>query len=157
MKHKAIKIAFSAMVASVSVYLGEMIIPIIILAVAMIADYISGVAAAWFTGTLNSKTGKHGAVKKVCYMFLVVAAGIIDWVIASGIAAVGIETGLNYYFGIMVTVWLILNELLSILENCVEIGIPVPAFIKPVADRLKGNLESSKNLTNMDGINEELR
>ena len=141
MKTKAIKIAFSAMVASVSVYLGEMIIPMIILAVAMIADYISGVAAAWFTGTLNSKIGKHGAIKKVCYMFLVIAAGIIDWIIASGISAVGIATGLNYYFGITVAVWLILNELLSILENCVEIGVPIPTFIKPVADRLKDKLE----------------
>lgn len=140
MKTKAVKMVFSALVASVSIYFCEMAVPLVILTVAMIADYISGVVAAWFTGTLNSKTGKHGAIKKVCYMFLVITAGIIDWIITSGISAVGAEINLNFYFGITVAVWLILNELLSILENCVQIGIPVPGFIKPLADKLKNNI-----------------
>jgi toxin secretion/phage lysis holin len=137
MKNKIIKISVSAIAASVSAYFKAMLIPAAMLIAAMLIDYISGVAAAWFSGTLNSKTGKHGAVKKVCYMILVVAAGIIDWVICCGLAGIGIEYELKYYFGLVVTIWLILNELLSILENCTRIGIPIPGFIKPVAMRLK--------------------
>ena len=137
MKDKIIKFALSAAAASASVYFKKMAAPALILLAAMTADYVSGVAAAWFEGTLNSKVGKKGAVKKVCYMLLVVAAGIIDWVIACGLSEIGIEFRLNFYFGMIVCIWLIINELLSILENCVKIGLPIPKFIKPLAERLK--------------------
>ena len=50
---------------------------------------------------------------------------------------IGVYYSVKYYFGMLVTIWLILNELLSILENCTIIGLPIPAFIKPLAKRLK--------------------
>lgn len=143
MRENILKAVLSAVIALLSAYFSVMLIPLAVLFFAMIADYISGVAAAWFCGTLNSKAGKHGAVKKVCYMLLVAAAGIIDWVIYRGLSQVGIEYSVRYYFGLLVTVWLILNEILSILENCTRIGLPVPAFIKPLAKRLKILVEES--------------
>lgn len=134
---KPIYLILSCMGAAAGVYLKVMLMPVFVLVGAMAADYISGTIAAWISGTLNSKTGKRGAVKKVCYMFLVVLAGIMDWVIGYGLGQIGISFEVKYYFGLLVTIWLILNECLSIIENCTIIGIPVPKFIKPIADRLK--------------------
>ena len=136
-RDKLLKFVLSCAAASASIYFKKLFAPVAMLIFAMVADYISGITAAWFEGTLNSKTGKKGAVKKVCYMLLVVASGIIDWVIAGGLAQIGIELTLNFYFGTVVTIWLILNELLSILENCTRIGLPIPKFIKPLAEKLK--------------------
>lgn len=137
MRDKIVKFILSCAAASLSLYFKRLFAPVLMLIIAMVADYLSGITAAWFEGNLNSKTGKKGAVKKVCYMLLVVAAGIIDWVIISGFTQIGIELTFNFYFGTVVTIWLILNELLSILENCTRIGLPIPKFIKPLAERLK--------------------
>lgn len=144
MREKIAKLILSFAGAAISVYFRAMLVPVVVLIGAMTADYISGVAAAWLNGTLNSKTGKHGAVKKVCYMFLVVIAGIIDWIIGYGLSRIGISYEVNYYFGLLVTIWLILNECLSIIENCTVMGIPVPKFIKPIASRLKLLVEDTQ-------------
>lgn len=141
MKNKILKLLISTLAASASVYFRKMAVPIAVLAAAMAADYISGTAAAWFEGTLSSKQGKRGAVKKVCYLFLVIAAGLIDWVIAFGFKEIGINLTLSFYFGTVVTIWLIINELLSILENSVRIGLPIPTFLKPLSERLKITVE----------------
>ena len=143
-KERILKLTLSATAATLGMYLREMIIPVTVLLLTMIADYISGVMAAWVTGSLNSKTGKHGAIKKVGYMFLVIVAGIIDWVIYYGLSKIGIEYDVHYYFGLLVAVWLILNELLSILENCTKMGLPIPKFIEPVAKKLKHMVENGK-------------
>lgn len=141
MKNKILKFVFSAAAASVSLYFKQLFVPIAVLVAAMAADYVSGVAAAWFEGNLNSNVGKKGALRKVCYMFLVVVAGIMDWIIICGCREVGIDISVKFYFGTVVAVWLILNELLSILENCTRIGLPIPKFIKPIAERLKTAVE----------------
>ncbi len=154
MKDKIIKISLSAIGASVSAYLNIMFIPIIVLVGSMLIDYISGVAAAWMTGTLNSRIGKHGALKKVCYMLLVITAGITDWVVHYGFLQIGIIYEVKYYFGLIVTIWLILNELLSILENCTTIGLPVPSFIKPIVMRLKILTENTTKTEEDDNAKE---
>ena len=145
LKENIIKAVLSGIIGAFGAYFGVMLIPLAVLFAAMAADYVSGVVAAWFSGTLNSRVGKRGAVKKVCYMFLVAAAGIIDWVIWRGMSQIGIEYSIKYYFGMLVTIWLILNELLSILENCTVIGLPVPSFLKPLAKRLKILVEESRS------------
>lgn len=143
MKSNIFKFILSAVAASLSIYFKKMLIPIIMLIVAMSADYVSGFIAAWFEGKLSSKAGKKGALRKVCYMFLVVVSGIIDWIIACGLSQIGITISFNFYFGTVVTIWLILNELLSILENCTRIGLPIPKFVKPLAEKLKIAVEES--------------
>ena len=35
----------------------------------------------------------------------------------------------SYCFGLIVAVWLIINELISILENLSELGTPIPPFL----------------------------
>lgn len=143
MKERIIKSALTIAITALSVYMRVMIVPLVMLIVAMAVDYISGVIAAWMLGELNSKTGKHGAIKKVCYMLLVVAAGIIDWVIYYGLNEIGVGYDTNYYFGLLVAIWLTLNEILSIIENCTRMGVPIPKFVKPIADRLKLLVENA--------------
>ena len=45
------------------------------------------------------------------------------------------------FFGLLVTIWLIINELISILENLGKIGVPIPPFLKKVINRLKISTE----------------
>jgi len=50
----------------------------------------------------------------------------------------------------IVIVWLIINELLSILENVAAIGGPVPAFLQKLLGRLKNAVEKKAEDENAD-------
>ncbi|MBQ2538385.1 MAG: phage holin family protein, partial [Ruminococcus sp.] len=44
-------------------------------------------------------------------------------------------------FGMMIAVWLIVNELLSILENLGRLGIPLPEFLVKAVERLRDGVD----------------
>lgn len=132
-----IQAIISAALAAFASYLGALAVPIIVLMVMMIIDYLSGMSAAWSEGTLSSKVGAKGIVKKVGYMALIAVAMGVDYLIYSGIVAANIEVGYNMWFGLLVAVWLIINEMISILENLSRLGVPIPEFLKKIIGRLK--------------------
>ena len=41
------------------------------------------------------------------------------------------------------TIWLVLNECISILENISEIGVPLPAFLMKLIEKLKKTVENT--------------
>ena len=41
----------------------------------------------------------------------------------------------------IITVWLIINELISILENLGEMGVPLPSFLTSMIKTLKSKVE----------------
>ena len=46
-----------------------------------------------------------------------------------------------YYFGLLVTVWITLNECISITENVARMGVKVPSFLQKVIEKLKCTTE----------------
>ena len=138
---KSLQAIMSAALAAFAVYMGALAVPIIVLMVMMIIDYLSGMSAAWVHGDLSSKVGAKGIVKKVGYMALIVVAMGVDYLIYSGFAAANIEVGYNMWFGLLVAVWLIINEMISILENLSKLGVPIPDFLTKIIQRLKNSAE----------------
>ena len=59
------KVFFSAAAAALVCYLQAMLVPLIILFVVMIADYISGIIKAYIKQELSSKIGKAGLLRKL--------------------------------------------------------------------------------------------
>ena len=138
---KSLQAIISAALAAFTVYMGALAVPIIVLMVMMIIDYLSGMSVAWSEGTLSSRVGAKGIVKKVGYMALIVVAMGVDYLIYSGITAANIEVGYNMWFGLLVAVWLIINEMISILENLSKLGVPIPDFLTKIIKRLKNSAE----------------
>ena len=64
-----------------------------------------------------------------------------DWLIYKGLRLVNVEIQLSYYMGVLVTVWLIINELISILENLGAVGVPLPGFLQKLIKRLKQTVD----------------
>ena len=141
MENRGLQAVLSAALAAFAVYMGALAVPIIVLMVMMIIDYLSGMSVAWSEGTLSSKVGAKGIVKKVGYMALIVVAMGVDYLIYSGIAAADINVGYNMWFGLLVAVWLIINEMISILENLSKVGVPVPKFLITIIEKLKISTE----------------
>lgn len=138
----------SAVFAGLLYYLGIVSIPIVMLVFAMIIDYITGMSAAWYNSELSSKKGIKGIVKKISYLALVAAAMIIDWLISQGLQQINIEFQYSVFFAVLVAVWLIINELISTLENLSRIGVPIPNFLKKIINRLKTTVDESEEKKN---------
>lgn len=141
MKENTWKALIAVIVGGLSAYMQQILIPLIVLAAVMVIDYMSGMLRAWAQEQLNSRIGVKGIVKKLCYLLLICVAGVVDWLIYSGLRKVGISLDFGFCFGLMVTIWLIVNELISILENLAMLEVPMPGFLTKIVKHLKNVVE----------------
>ena len=148
MRENAIKAAITGCFGTLCIYLGELVIPVIILAAVMLVDYGSGIAKAWIGGAVSSRVGIMGIVKKVGYLAVVATSMAVDILIKFGAEALGTEVNVSYIFALPVIIWLILNECISILENVSACGAPVPQFLLKAIGGLKNKVEEEKNEDN---------
>ncbi len=98
-----------------------------ILATVIVCDYISGVMCAVKNKALDSRVGREGLLKKSVTMLVVVVAHQVDVALGNDEDIVRNITALFY----------ISNELLSILENAGNIGIPLPGLLIEACEKLK--------------------
>lgn len=142
MEHeKTIKALISAVIAGLAAYAKVILVPLALLLIMMIVDYISGMSKAYINGEWSSKVGFKGIVKKVGYIGVVIVAAVMDWIIYGGLSGIGIDIKMSYYLGLIVTIWLLINECISVLENLGEIGVPLPTFLIKGIKKLQKNIE----------------
>ena len=141
MKENVVKGLVTLALASVWAYFRELAAPLAVLVAVMVMDYVTGMAEAWAGGTLSSRVGIMGIVKKLGYLFGVSVAVVADWVIQTAGEKAGMALDGFYMFGLLVTVWMILNECISILENISQLGVPLPGFLVKLVGRLKKTAE----------------
>ena len=141
MKEKTWQAVIAVALGGLSAYMRLMFVPLVVLIGVMIVDYMSGMLKAWGNDELSSKVGLRGIVKKLCYLMLVCVAGVVDWLIYSGLRQVGISLNFGFCFGLIVTIWLIINELISILENLEALKVPMPGFLSKIIKHLQTAVE----------------
>jgi len=142
-KQMLVKIAVVGIGGTITAYFNALLVPVVLLAAVMVMDYISGIISAWKDGCLNSRIGVVGIVKKVCYLLAIGVAIVTDLVISQALAKIGVDFTSSYLFGIIVTIWFVVNELISILENVNKIGVPLPPFLIKVIKKLKDTVENT--------------
>lgn len=145
MKDNIIQATISVAIGALISYFNILLIPILVLIAVMLIDYITGLTSAYRNGELKSKTGLIGILKKVSYLVLVAVGGVVDYLICSSLATAGFDFGVTYCCGLIVCVWLIINELISILENLSELGTPIPKFLVNIVHRLKDSVDDDTN------------
>ncbi len=144
-KQTTIQAVITAALAALTYYFSILAVPIIVLAIVMVIDYITGMVSAWHNSELSSKKGVFGIVKKLCYLALVCVGMGVDYLIYSALSQINVTVSYTIFFGILVAIWLIINELISILENLSRIGVPLPKFIVSVVSKLKNTVENTVN------------
>ena len=50
----------------------------------------------------------------------------------------------------VVAIWLICNEIISILENINDIGVTLPPFLQPIVKNLKSQVEQKTTIDNQE-------
>ncbi len=77
----------------------------------------------------NSKTGAKGALKKVLYWVVIYLAFYISKSFSEMGKLIGIDLNFFVIFGWFTLAVSLVNEIRSILENFVEMGVKVPSFL----------------------------
>ena len=150
----AIQAAASALAAYLSDRLGLLFPVLGLLLVAMILDYGTGMAAARVEALdhpgdpnfgWSSKKGARGIAKKVGYMCVIAVAMIVDYVLLYVAAQLGIAIPTTAFFGLLVAVWYLLNELLSITENAGRMGADVPEWLSQYIAVLRDKVDNTEH------------
>ena len=67
----------------------QLLVPVLVLLVVMVLDYITGMTKAWNAGELSSRVGLWGILKKVGYLVIVGVACVVDWLLRYGADSLG--------------------------------------------------------------------
>lgn len=127
-----IQLAFAGVGGWLGYFLGGCDGIIIALLLFVATDYITGVMCAVADKKLSSEVGFKGIFRKVLIFMLVGIANIIDvQVIKSGSV---LRTAVVFFY--------LSNEGLSLIENSVHLGLPVPEKLKAVLKQLNDKEEN---------------
>lgn len=153
----ATQVFLSAVIAWVSDRLGILYPVLCLLLCMMVLDYITGMLASkreaidhpsdpaygW-----SSKKGAKGIIKKVGYLCVIAAAMVMDYIILNVASTIGFKMPTSAFFGLLVAVWYVLNELLSIIENAGRMGADIPEWLTKYIASLKNKIdEEHGNIT----------
>ncbi len=92
-------------------------------------DYITGIIKARMTCRENSARGLLGIIKKVGYWVVIALAFFISFSFENMGSLIGINLGFMKMMGWFTLATFIMNEIRSILENLVILGVDVPKFL----------------------------
>lgn len=93
------------------------------------ADYLFGVWKAQKTGTLSSAKGAEGIKKKVSYWVVIGIAFMVGHVLTNLGQSVGLDLQFLQLIGWFTLAVYVMNELTSIVENLLVLGVEVPQVL----------------------------
>lgn len=123
---KTVQTGVSLIGCAIGYFLGNIDGLLISLVIFAVTDYVTGVIAAVYKKKLSSKVGFKGISKKLFIFIMVGVANIID---ANVIGQPALRTATIFFY--------MSNECLSIIENAVTIGLPIPDKFKQVLEQIR--------------------
>lgn len=123
-------------------FFGVLAIPLALLIPCNLIDYFTGMAASKMQGKrITSDKSFAGIVKKISMYVLIFVGYGIDCMIGYVTATFHIEMKFPLLFAAIVASWLVINELISITENCEATGVTIPV-LSPVLKFIKKKIET---------------
>ncbi len=93
----------------------------------MVLDYLTGVIRAWANKQVSSNVGLHGIARKSLILVVLIVGVLLDRLLNSD----------TWVFRTLIAYFYIANEGISLLENCVGLGLPIPQQLQDVLIQLK--------------------
>lgn len=93
----------------------------------MILDYITGVIRAFIKKEVSSNVGLIGIARKSLILVVLIVGVLLDRLLNEG----------TWVFRTLIAYFYIANEGISLLENCVGLGLPVPQKLQHTLIQLK--------------------
>lgn len=117
-------------------------LPFIVLFVSTTAmDIIAGLVVAFNEKKLCSKISRAGMMRKAIKLGTVMLAAVFDGVLPPiRMSLMGVELTLT--FAAIGCVWWLIHELLSIIEHCSKLGLPLPGRLRDALLIVKESLDA---------------
>lgn len=143
---RKVQVVVVGILAMITAWLGNLAIPVYILLACNVIDYITAlIAAPKREQVVDSLKGFRGIAKKVLMYCLIGIGWMLDILLNYAVVMVHPSFTEPYIIAIVVALWLVFNEMLSILENISDAGVPVPSFLRKLIKSLKKKTEDLGN------------
>lgn len=110
---------------------------LLILGLLTLLDFLSGIIAAYVSRTISEDVAYRGAVRKALPFLLVMAVALIEFSTLGTLQdRFGHEVTLPLNPTVLVTTFFAWGELVSMIRNAVEAGLPLPTFLRRLIGRL---------------------
>ena len=129
-----IKLVFAGILGGITYIFGGMDTVLKILIIMMAIDYITGVSAAICRKELCSSTGFNGRLKKAAILCIVACSHLLGNIL--GMAEIR-SAVIGFY---------IANESISIAENSISLGVPMPKKFIDILNKFKESEERNDDL-----------
>lgn len=147
---KKIEWLVSSVIGAFFSFFGILAIPLALLVPCNLIDYFTGIAASKVVGIkITSDISFKGIVKKVTMYVLIFVGFGIDCMISYVTSTLHIDMVLPLLFSAIIASWLVINELISITENCEKIGVEIP-LLAPVLRFIRKKIESTVDVENKE-------
>ena len=126
------KAAIAAFFTAVAAFLGWRMILLLVWVCLMGLDYLSGSLAARSRGDWKSETARNGIFHKAGMILVVLVSMIADFVIllaCENLPYEAVQLSWPVVLFPLVTMWYILTEIGSIIENAISMGAVVPQWL----------------------------
>jgi len=127
-----LKLTLTAFFAALAAFLGWRVIMLLVWVMLMALDYLSGSLAARHNGTWTSAAARSGIWHKAGMVLVVLVSIVADFTILTLGANLPYEI-IHFTWPVVIfpltTMWYILTEIGSIIENAMEMGAAVPAWL----------------------------
>lgn len=151
-----IKAIFTAVFAFILAHLGVLAVPMILLVTCNVIDYATGLMASPYRKEdIQSYKSIRGIFKKVSMWMLVVVGAIIDELLMYATTTIRKPVPVTFLVACVVAMWLICNEIISILENIQDMGVNIPAFLQPLVKHIRSQVEEQINIDKKEDKNSE--
>ena len=128
MKYDEITKVFVATIGTTFAWLfGAWDIALTVLVCFMILDYITGVLRAFVKKEVSSNIGLIGIARKSLILVVLIVGVLLDRLLNEG----------TWVFRTLIAYFYIANEGISLLENCVGLGLPIPQKLQDTLIQLK--------------------
>lgn len=114
---------------------------LVVLVILLLFDYLTGIFVSLKNGTFCARIGFWGAVKKSMYGIVITMGFLTDFTITYISKTMQIKFSTYGSIGIVVVLYLIGNEGLSIIKNLITLGLPVP----PILSKMFGIMKERGN------------
>lgn len=133
-KAEQLKASITGVFIALTAFWGWIGWSILLMAVCMAVDYITGSLAARRNGTWSSAVAREGLWHKIGEIFALLVAILCDAAIrlilhTDAAEIIHFTWTWRWYFTLMVSIWYIVTELGSIIENAAAMGANVPKWL----------------------------
>lgn len=139
---KYIKEGLTGIIGIAIGHIGGLFVLLLFLTFFCLMDYVTGLMASYKQGRkIKSELSIEGIIKKTGIIITPIIMAVADLFIVAETQELGIPYPLKFAISSVTAVWLVFNELISITENLINMGVSIPGFIEQLFVKMQSEID----------------